>query len=170
MTPLVPLSVATVLALLLWPRKSVAASITVGEDLDVTSKHNTIEGLTRGERNKNPGNIAKNSANQWEGEVGDDGTYVIFDTDVHGIRAIAHVLKSYQKRGVRTIHDMVYTYSGTDQAAYSKNVADALGLEQMDSPDLADLNTLVSMVTAIIHQENGRVSYTPELITLAVQL
>jgi hypothetical protein len=173
MSPLLPLGILAAIAALLWPRKSVAASITVGTDagfdMDTVAKHNTMDGFTRGERNNNPGNIAANPLNKWQGQQGDDGTYCIFDVPQNGIRAIAHVLRSYIRRGVNTIETMIHTYSATDQKEYVANVSAALGMHATDEPDLDDLDTLVTMVTAIIHQENGRNIYPSDLITTAVQ-
>jgi hypothetical protein len=167
MMPTLFVGIGALLLFILWPRK--AAAITVGDGF--VDKTDTADGLTRGERNNNPGNIADNPRNQWQGQIGSDGMYCIFDTVDNGIRAIAHTLKSYQSRGeAQTIHDMIYRYSSSDQAAYSRNVANALGLEVTDSPDLNDRDTLTAMVTAIIKQENGRVSYTLAQISNASQM
>ena len=123
---------------------------------------------TRGERNNNPGNIVKSSI-AWQGKVpGNDPTFETFDTPGNGIRAIARNLLAYYNRGLRTVHDVIYTWSKTDQASYTMQVARALGVGEYDNIDLNDPATLQIVVNEIIRRENGRIIYSSSLINTSI--
>ena len=117
-------------------------------------------GLTRGERNNNPGNIKFSSGNNWQGQTGVDSSgFVIFDTAINGIRAIGKVLLSKFGRGLNTVASVISDYSQTDVSVYINNVANSLGVNPNDIINLNDSGTLFGFVLAIIQQENGRINY-----------
>lgn len=65
-----------------------------------------------GIRNRNPLNIRDNKANAWVGRIGaDELGFVIFDTPENGYRAAAKILKSYAKRGIVSINDIISTWA-----------------------------------------------------------
>jgi len=110
----------------------------------------------RGLRNNNPGNIKYNPANQWQGQTGQDADgFVIFDTMVNGIRALAETLRNYGRQGYNTVQAIISRWSTTDQAAYIANVAAALQVSPSDTLDMTDADTITNLTNAIITQENG---------------
>lgn len=128
---------------------------------------------TRGERNNNPGNIERSSA-PWGGKVlGLDSRFECFDCPENGIRALGKILLTYQRRHkLRTIEDIIGRWappSENDTDAYVRSVASALGTPQDVLLDLENETTLAALVRAIIHHENGRVSYSQAVIDEGVE-
>lgn len=75
--------------------------------------------LSRGYRNKNPGNVEFNPAVNWQGQLGREegggGRFARFDTHENGIRAMAMILATYQdKYGLMTIRQMVSRWAPPD--------------------------------------------------------
>lgn len=115
-------------------------------------RNSTIPGLTRGIRNNNPGNIA--IKDNWQGMVGNDGTFLIFADMSWGVRAIGISLINMIGKGYNTISTLIPQWSATDQSAYISNVAAYTTID----PDMqlgTDPDTIQSIVQAIINQENG---------------
>lgn len=68
-----------------------------------------IYGDTRGLRNNNPCNLKSSKNTKWDGQIGSDGKFIIFESPEYGIRACAKNLKNYQcKNGLDTLRSMVY--------------------------------------------------------------
>lgn len=110
--------------------------------------------LPRGLRNNNPGNIKM--GDNWQGAVGNDGTFLIFADTIWGLRAIARSLTNMIGKGLVTIQQLISTWSATDQQAYINNVSAATGIpaSQMITADPA---TLHGIIRGIVNQENGDV-------------
>lgn len=110
----------------------------------------------RGIRNNNPGNIKSGIA--WQGAVGDDGTFVIFDDDTWGLRAMAKDLTTkINSDGLTTIQDIISAYappSENDTATYIAAVASDTGFAPTDVLT-ADPQTLHALIRAIANHENG---------------
>lgn len=130
---------------------------------------------TRGERNRNPGNIVRN-ATVWAGMSPDqsaDPRFVVFTAPVYGIRACAMVLLSYHEHhGIDTVRGFIDRWAPWNEnntAAYIGHVAHQLGVEPDAPVDVRDPQTLRELVKAIIRHENGRCIYTEADITEAVQ-
>lgn len=119
----------------------------------------------RGIRNHNPGNL-RDTDIPWDGVVGSDGAFEVFDDAVFGIRAMAKLLSGYyHRRGLRTVREMVNRYappSENDTGAYVDHVADALGVLPDDEIEL-DHGTLTAMCRVMILHENGQCPYTWEI-------
>lgn len=131
---------------------------------------------TRGERNNNPGNIDRNTT-QWQGMSADqcgDKRFVVFDSPVYGIRALAKTLLTYQrKHGLRTVTAIVDRWAPpveNDTGAYVRQVARALKVAATQAINLSQRETLTALVAAIIAHENGRCIYDDALIEKAVDL
>jgi len=126
------------------------------DDIGMTTK-------PRGIRNNNPGNIRDNGTN-WQGRIGGDGAYVIFDTPENGIRAMTRVLMSYQARGIDTVREIIYTWappSENNTAAYMQAVASAMGV---DPDTIITRASWLALVKAIIRHENGQQPYLDSTI------
>ena len=111
----------------------------------------------KGLRNHNPGNLRYVASIQWNGQVGDDGTgYAVFDTDEHGVRALAHQLQTYAGRGITSIAQIISTFAPNnenDTAAYIADVSNRVGVPAEQPLDVYGM--LTPLVGAIIHHENG---------------
>lgn len=131
--------------------------------------------MTRGERDRNPGNL-RDANIPWQGLIGrDDKGFCIFDTASNGIRALAKTLLTYQrKHGLDNVKAIISRYAPStenDTNAYVEAVCKAVGMSPMDPFNFdgeGGASFLVQFVTAIIKHENGGVVYTPELIHMAV--
>ncbi len=130
------------------------------------------DNMTRGERNNNPGNIRYNPSINWQGQISNDGSFVIFDSPQSGIRALAKLLFNYSMRGLDTITEIISTYapaSENDTNAYIAAVSVSTGYAPDYPLNLSDQGTLQNLVSAIIQHENGRVSYDASTIASGVQ-
>ncbi|WKV16816.1 internal virion protein with endolysin domain [Escherichia phage PH1061] len=119
---------------------------------------------TRGVRNANPGNIRK-SKDQWEGAIGDDGAFVIFDSPESGVRALAKNLQSYGRQGYDSIEKIINRWAPpneNDTQSYIDSVVSATGIPATQSLDLSDPDTLSSLAQAISFHETGS-RYDPEV-------
>ena len=119
---------------------------------------------TRGVRNANPGNIRK-SKDQWEGAIGDDGAFVIFDSPESGVRALAKNLQSYGRQGYDSIEKIINRWappSENDTKSYIDSVVAATGIPATQSLDLSNPDTLSSLAQAISFHETGS-RYNPEV-------
>lgn len=119
---------------------------------------------TRGVRNSNPGNLRK-SKDQWEGAIGDDGEFVIFDSPESGVRALGKNLLSYGRQGYDSIEKIINRWAPpneNDTQSYINSVVAATGIPATQSLDLSDPDTLSSLAQAIGFHETGS-RYDPEV-------
>lgn len=128
--------------------------------------------MTRGERNKNPGNINKGQG--FKGEVdGDDPRFATFESDVMGIRAITIILLAYwNKHNINTVQGIIGRWAPSienNTSAYAIDVANRLDIAMTDTLDMYDPETLVKLTKAIIFHENGRCNYSDQTIEDAVK-
>ena len=141
----------------------------------------------RGIRNHNPGNIRK-SRERWQGlaPTQTDPAFFQFISAVFGIRALAKVLKTYQKKhGLRTVRQIIGRWAPAngdsngplpggeykqDTGAYVTQVAKAVKVSADEAINLADPQTMVALVTAIIRHENGVQPYHTTLIRQGVDM
>lgn len=103
---------------------------------------------SRGTRNHNPLNIEYNKNNKWRGMVSNDGRFCIFENDVYGFRAAARILKSYERRGITRVSDIIKHWapeSENNVDAYVSAVGAISGLggnaiiNSNDKPNTANL-------------------------------
>lgn len=130
----------------------------------------------RGIRNANPGNIDR-TAERWQGMAPDqssDKRFVVFTAPLWGLRALAKVLLSYQRKyGLRTPAAIIGRWAPpveNDTGAYAHQVAKALGVGVDDQIDLTKSATLERILPAIVQHENGQQPYPATLIAEAVRL
>lgn len=119
---------------------------------------------TRGVRNSNPGNIRK-SKDKWEGAIGDDGAFVIFDSPESGVRALAKNLQSYGRQGYDSIEKIINRWAPpneNDTQSYINSVVAATGIPATQSIDLTNPDVLASLSEAIGYHETGS-RYDPEV-------
>ena len=122
----------------------------------------TGQKLPRGIRGNNPGNIDRTTT-RWQGMASDqsgDPRFIVFEAPEWGIRAIVRVLRTYyDKHGLRTVKGIINRWAPpveNDTEAYYVTVAKKLGVDPGEQIDIDDLDTLRTLVKAIIRHENGR--------------
>ena len=152
-----------------------ASPALVGHDIqaeDDTMAVSQDSSIALGIRSNNPLNIRYLETNQWLGLVGESvGGYCIFSQPVYGIRAAARVLRSYRRRGIVTLADIVSTWAPHDDdnptQAYINNVATWTGLRRDAVINEAEYPALLA---AMIRQENGSQPYSMSLIHEGVSM
>lgn len=120
----------------------------------------TKKTLPRGIRNNNPLNIRV--GNVWQGEVKNptDGAFEQFISMKWGVRAAFVILRRYIKRyGHNTIRRIVSTWAPANENntnAYVDFVAKRTNINPDVHISFDDKPTMVSIVSAMIWQENGQ--------------
>lgn len=115
-----------------------------------------------GFKNRNPGNI---KGKGWYGQVGNDEQgHVIFETEAHGIRAIARVLAKFEESGVDTIQKLVAKYAQGNLDSYTNFLCNRLKVSATEKISLKE--RMHELVPAIIHFECGSNPYPPEYFIL----
>ena len=129
---------------------------------------------TRGERNRNPGNIDRTDNTTWQGMASPqtDARFVVFTDPVFGIRALGKVILTYyRKHGLNTVAGIIGRWAPpgeNDNLAYVNHVCDLLHVDQDTVLNVDDPDCLEGLVRAIIAHENGRVAYDDATIIKAV--
>lgn len=128
--------------------------------------------IPRGIRNKNPGNIRHGQ--KWQGLAEDqpDPSFATFKTPEWGIRAIAKILLTYEKRKLNTVQKIIGTWAPpneNDTDAYVNAVAKSLGVKPNDRLSFTQI-ILFKLAKAIIRHENGENPYTDEQIMKGVAM
>lgn len=130
-------------------------------------------GMTRGERNNNPGNVRFNSAWVWQGQIGqDDAGYLIFDSASNGVRAMAKDLLTKYSRGLDTVREIITVYAPAFEnptETYVRTIAADMGVHPDAKITLTDRAVLTNMVRAMIRFENGRISFDGATIQTGIR-
>jgi len=132
---------------------------------------------TRGERNNNPGNIWRDMT-PWLGLQARDpaveARFCVFDSALHGIRALCIVLLNYQRLdGLKTLAQVITRWAPpaeNDTGSYVTDVERHAGIGRSDPLNLEHPEALQKVAKAIIQHENGRCVYGDDLIAHAVRL
>ncbi len=132
--------------------------------------------IPQGIRNNNLGNIRWGA--NWKGLKKDgkeqDPSFCVFTNAVYGIRALAKVLKNYQRLyGLNTPRKIISRYAPPNEnqtLAYIQSVACQLNITPDDKVNLSEIGTLTVFVKAIIRYENGIQPYSTETIQKGIIL
>lgn len=130
---------------------------------------------TRGERNRNPGNVEDDGKTKWQGldDPRSDGRFLRFANPEDGIRCLCRVLLTYQRKyGIRSIRGIINRWAPSHEnntESYIKHVAGACGVDSREVIDLTDRHFLKDLVEAIIKHENGRCTYEDSVIAEGVK-
>lgn len=115
--------------------------------------------VSRGYRNNNPGNLRTVVSNPWQGQIGDDGGYGVYDTPENGTRALGHQLRAYAARGLDTATQIISTWApasdNNNTAAYIADISTSLSIGTDEPIDVED--RLADLAEAIARHENGYV-------------
>ena len=137
--------------------------------------YKTVSRPPRGIRNRNPGNIRRNG-DRWKGlaALQSDPQFFVFDAPLWGIRAMAVILRNYQRRhGLKTVAQTIARWAPAgenDTAGYTGAVSKEMGVDSHERLDLHDGPTLRALIAAIIRRENGLQPYDLDTIDLAIDL
>lgn len=111
-----------------------------------------------GIRLNNPGNL-RDFGIAWNGKIGSDRGFVVFDKMSNGVRALVlDLTNDFYKKGKNTVRQLISEYAPSnenDTNAYINDVAQKLNVD----PDtrLIDLSPyIVELVKAIVYHENGQ--------------
>jgi hypothetical protein len=136
--------------------------------LILTSGSAAVYTMTRGIRNKNPGNIKYNPANNWKGQVGaDDAGFVKFSDSKYGIRAMGKLLDTYRAGGIISIRDIIERWAPSTEnktEKYIKFVVRHMDVATYHFQPARGEGDYPSLVKAIITYENGFNPYSDEEI------
>lgn len=124
-----------------------------------------VQSLPRGIRNNNPLNIEKGES--WEGLSIDqpDSRFSTFVDARFGFRAAARILKSYKRRGVVTLGDIINTWAPSfenDTESYINHVS---GLTGIGADDVVDEAGYAVLLAAMTEHENGSNPYSVDFIS-----
>jgi len=127
----------------------------------------------RGIRLNNPGNIRH--GDDWRGMAPDqpDSDFVLFTDPRFGIRAMVRILKSYERRGIRTVSEIINTWAPpieNNTAAYVASVAGRMGVTPSTPVDLDNKDQVVELLQAIVLHENGQQPYNRATIEQGYEL
>ncbi|WP_120513127.1 virion protein [Photobacterium salinisoli] len=128
--------------------------------------------VPRGIRNNNPLNIEYNKANDWKGQTGSDGRFAIFSNPAYGFRAGARVLRSYQRRGIVRLNDIISTFAPANEnntALYIEHVSQWTGFAPDSLIDVYDVNQVTRLLRAMARKEVGH-QYTDAEVREGVML
>lgn len=154
-----------VLAALLFANTASAASGAAVATLSYLGQN----GLPRGIRNNNPGNI-RISTNAWKGKVpvaqNTDKAFEQFERYVYGIRAMIKNLLTYYGQGYNTLNKIIYRWAppadNNDSATYVQFVQSRTGFSPDQVLNLKNPDTMRKLVIAMTEMENGRPAVTAE--------
>lgn len=132
--------------------------------------------IPRGIRNNNPGNIRWGE--NWQGLKKDgkqqDPSFCVFINAIYGIRALAKLLKNYQKiYGLDTPRKIISRYAPPNEnqtQAYIQSVSKQIGRYPDEPIDIEERCILTVFIKAIIRIENGIQPYSNETIQKGIDL
>lgn len=127
----------------------------------------------RGIRNNNPGNLdfIAPPDRPWNGQIGSDGRFGVYDKPDNGVRAMSKQLQKDYAAGKTTITDLITEWAPpaeNDTAAYIAAVTKETGIDPDAQFDLH--SNLPSVVTALIQHEEGVQPYATSDIATWVYL
>lgn len=138
-----------------------------------SAQQNAAATSARGNRNNNSGNIEFSKSNPWQGQIGSDGRFAIFDTPENGYRAMAKLLVNYQdKYGVDTPRKVIERWaplkdtgnSKASQDNYIAAVSKQLGINPDDKINMKDPVILQKLMTGISTFENGGLAHGQDVL------
>lgn len=128
---------------------------------------------SRGIRNNNPGNIRHGEPWQGLSKEQTDASFCQFISPEYGIRAIAKILQSYNKRNINSVQDIINAWAPSienDTEAYTEAVCKACDFNPVQHIDMTDKLIIECLVKAIIQHENGSQPYSEQTITDGINL
>ena len=126
----------------------------------MTAATDPRQGLPRGLRNNNPGNLRR-TGDRWQGLAArqEDAEFFQFERMAYGYRALIKTLQNYRRiHGLQTLAEMIARWAPgheNDTAAYIRAVCRDLQVPDSYVPDVDDRDTMCALAAAISRVENG---------------
>lgn len=144
--------------------------VSAGEAQRVVSQENQPRGI----RNNNPGNIeAEGKWKEFGGALRSDGRFIVFNSQLMGIRAIGKILKTYKRDyNLDTISGAIERWAPPKEnntPEYIKNVSEWTGIDKDQKIDFDNKDIMFKLINAIIRKETSR-SFNPSLVKSAIKL
>lgn len=123
-------------------------------------------------KNNNPGNIRYSASNNWQGQKGQSGGFVVFDNVANGLRAMVKLLATYRSIGVNSIAEIVNRYAPPTEnntASYISFVTNATGYS---AGAILSPEAMPTVIAAMVKFEQGQPlasSYFPMVANLVNQ-
>lgn len=111
---------------------------------------------TLGFANNNPGNLRYIAHNAWQGQIGNNKGYGVYDTLSNGVRALGRQLAKDIANGADTITKLINSWappSENNTLAYIYDVSQRLGVDSNAPLNLAAF--IPELSAAVIIHENG---------------
>ena len=141
---------------------AVQSWINTGRD-PITAAELALRGIT----NNNPMNLKYEASNNWVGQTGSDGTFCVFDTAEHGIRAGMILILGKVANGINTLAALGDIWAPPASAGgdnnsvvgqYGAGLASYLSVDPNTEYDLG--GNIVEVAKAIVHNEEGIQPYS----------
>ena len=120
----------------------------------------------------NPLNIRYSAANNWKGQQGQQSGFCVFDTPENGLRAAMINLKSYRKKGVVTIADIISRWAPPTEnntEGYIDFVCNKLGANRTDEV-AQSAEDYIALLQAMCVMEIGCQPYADNVWVSAARL
>lgn len=163
---------AGVVAWFFIKKKKAAATTSEVVASSSTSDTSAVPTKAIGYRINNPLNLRYSAANNWKGQQGQQSGFCVFDTPENGIRAAMINLKSYRKKGVVTIADIISRWappSENNTEAYIDFVCNKLGANRTDEVEQS-AEDYIALLQAMCVMEIGCQPYSADQWAKAAQL
>ena len=118
--------------------------------------------MNLGIRNNNPTNIRYAERNDWNGQTGEHKGFCVFSHPKYGIRAAVKTLRSYAKRGVETLEEIITTWAPPHENDTLNYVAFVEKQTGIDAGAVVFESDYYELLKAMCKMESG-FKLTPEL-------
>lgn len=111
---------------------------------------------TLASRNNNPMNVKTPGKKRWKGQIGQDKFgHAVFETEEHGLRAGAMVLRAYaQKHKIATVEELVKRFAEANHEGYINHLCSKLKVNRKEKIDL--VARLPEIMRVMVKQESGK--------------
>lgn len=112
-------------------------------------------------QNNNPGNIRYNPANNWVGQIGQDYRgFCIFDSLVHGIRAMMKIILNDLNEGDNTIEKLIYEYAPPSENNTELYISQVCSWSNISRDQILSWNNssqICALISAMIRKETSEI-------------
>lgn len=107
--------------------------------------------------NNNLTNIKYDSNNHWQGQIGQNKTFCVFETRYHGFRAAFKIMMRYIERGVNTPRKIIQSWVGYTKKEYDPYVRVVqMYVAGIDEPiSFEDRVRMLDIVMGMVRMESG---------------
>lgn len=152
-----------------WKRRKSASA---ADAIATTEDTAALPTKAIGYRINNPLNIRYSTANNWKGQQGEQSGFCVFDTPENGLRAAMVNLKSYRKKGVVTIGDIISRWAPPTEnntQNYIDFVCKKLGVSASYEVEQTE-SEYIALLQAMCIMEIGCQPYTDSQWSIAANL